>query len=63
MPHMQGQDVQELQSALSKLGPAVPVSGVFDEATAQAVVAYQRSAGLKPDGVVGPATRSALGLV
>jgi hypothetical protein len=42
-----GPGVWVLQSALSALHYAVPVNGVFDEATAQAVTAYRKSTGLE----------------
>jgi peptidoglycan hydrolase-like protein with peptidoglycan-binding domain len=57
----EGPEVADLQQRLSALGywtgsPA----GVFDSGTHHAVVALQKAAGLGRDGVVGPATRSAL---
>ena len=53
--HLTG--VKGVQSALK-----LPADGVFGRETAHAVRAFQRSHGLKADGVVGPATWSALGV-
>ena len=59
-PFMQGQDVRELQDALTAHGVAVDADGVFGPATRAAVVRFQNSNGLVPDGIVGPVTRSHL---
>jgi chitosanase len=61
-PLMTGEDVESIQTALKKTGIQVDIDKVFGQETDTAVRAYQRSKGLKPDGVVGPATRAALGL-
>ena len=61
-PVMSGKDVAEIQTALQKLGISVDNDGVFAQETDTAVRTFQRSKGLKGDGVVGPATRAALGL-
>ena len=58
-----GQDVIELQQTLTEKGfsPGA-IDGDFGENTRQAVIAFQRSAQLDDDGIVGPDTRKALGL-
>jgi N-acetyl-anhydromuramyl-L-alanine amidase AmpD len=53
-----GSDVKQLQDSLRELG--FDADGTFGDATHAAVVAFQRSRGLLPDGIVGPATRSAM---
>jgi hypothetical protein len=59
-----GKDVELLQQALfGKKFYAGLIDGAFDTATEQAVIAFQRSADLKPDGVAGPITLGALGLL
>jgi hypothetical protein len=55
-----GDAVRELQQRLLGLGFIVGVDGDFGPATAAAVVAFQRSAGLAADGIAGPATLRAL---
>lgn len=61
-PMMQGEDVRSVQEALKNNGAALEVDGVFGSATAAAVRDFQRRRGLASDGIVGPATRAALGL-
>lgn len=64
-PAMQGNDVKALQQALEAKGYSVGpdgVDGIFGEGTETAVKAFQTSAGVKVDGIVGDATRSALGI-
>jgi len=57
-----GQQVRQLQYMLQVLSdylPTVPrigIDGIFGPKTQAAVIAYQRFAGLTPDGVVGPTT-------
>jgi general secretion pathway protein A len=53
--------VRRLQELLRRAGVySGPDSGTFEQATAEAVRAFQRSRLLVPDGVVGPLTRIAL---
>lgn len=55
--------VKEIQEALIKLGHKLPkfgADGHMGDETTQAVIAFQRSAGLVPDGKVGPQTLQAL---
>lgn len=49
-----------LQSSLNKLGFDVPVTGVPDAKTREAIKAFQRKVGLSDDGLVGPKTLTAL---
>lgn len=57
-----GQKVQQLQYLLNVIAqyinrvPSVAQDGIFGTQTRNAVLAYQRFAGLTPDGIVGPAT-------
>ena len=61
-----GQDVVTLQYLLNVAAefnstiPALKQDGNFGEGTQQAVAAFQRAAGLTPDGIVGPRTWQAL---
>jgi len=55
-----GPAVETLQRCLAQLGHGVAVDGNFDAATERAVRAFQSGAGLKPDGVCGPRTKSAI---
>jgi len=59
-PPMTGADVSWLQERLARAGLDIEAHGTFDEATDQAVRAFQQAHDLKPDGVVGPVTRGAL---
>jgi peptidoglycan hydrolase-like protein with peptidoglycan-binding domain len=59
---MQGDDVRALQQALTNAGVPVTLDGTFGTSTDAAVRRFQQQKGLTVDGVVGPATRSALGL-
>lgn len=56
-----GAAVRVLQNRLSVLGYWLgQPTGIFGDSTQQAVYALQKAAGLRPDGVVGPLTLSAL---
>jgi len=61
-PPMQGDAVKALQLALVNAGIHVDADGTFGVETDAAVRQFQLQKNLKPDGIVGPATRSALGL-
>ncbi|MDP3214040.1 MAG: peptidoglycan-binding domain-containing protein, partial [Deltaproteobacteria bacterium] len=55
-----GAGVSNIQSALSNLGYAVAVDGVFGPRTERAVMEFQDANGLAVDGIVGPRTWSLL---
>jgi putative chitinase len=59
-----GPDVVKLQEKLRELGfnPGL-IDGDFGPATEAAVIAFQQSEGLLADGIAGPRTQGALGLV
>ena len=56
----QGSSVEQLQTALNDHGDSLSVDGKFGKLTHGAVKDFQRSHGLKIDGIVGPETRGAL---
>jgi peptidoglycan L-alanyl-D-glutamate endopeptidase CwlK len=58
-----GTDIMALQQALKARGfdPGVP-DGDFGPGTEAAVIAFQKSEGLTPDGIVGPQTLDRLGM-
>lgn len=59
----EGQEVVLLQDRLREKGfPPGASDGDFGDNTRNAVIAFQKSVGLKPDGIVGKNTRAALGL-
>jgi chitosanase len=62
MPYMVGEDVRALQTALAAKGLGRDVDGIYGPLTEARVRQFQIQAGLKADGIVGPATRAALGL-
>lgn len=55
-----GPEVENLQKILCWQGFEVPVDGRFSMRTQQALVEWQKQMGIRPDGVVGAATRRAL---
>jgi Putative peptidoglycan binding domain/D-alanyl-D-alanine carboxypeptidase len=57
-----GPEVLTLQHLLKSLGADVVEDGVFGTGTRAAVMAFQGSHGLRPDGVVGPQTLAVLGV-
>lgn len=59
-PPMRGPDVCWVQRRLTRSGYRVIDSGVYDAQTAAAVRAFQQAHDLVVDGLVGPATRTAL---
>ena len=61
-PYLQGSDVIALQKALAKADVPIEADGVFGPATEAKLKAFQGAHGLTPDGIAGPATRTALGL-
>ncbi|ABU58897.1 eCIS core domain-containing protein [Roseiflexus castenholzii] len=58
----QGPDVADAQQLLNQHGAAPPlaVDGIFGPKTRQATIAFQKSRGLAPDGIIGPLTWGAL---
>jgi N-acetylmuramoyl-L-alanine amidase len=60
-PHLRGDDVGDLQTALGRLGfDCGRVDGIFGPATARALAEFQRNCGVDVDGVCGAATVRAL---
>jgi hypothetical protein len=62
-PLLEGDDVRQVQQALTRNGSQLVVDGFFGPDTDKAVKAFQQQKQLQPvDGIVGPATLAALGL-
>ena len=57
-----GHDVVDLQTELVHRGAKIATDGRFGAGTEAAVKAFQRSKGLRADGIVGPKTWKALGI-
>jgi len=56
--------VQEVQRKLKEVGlDPGPIAGVFSNQTRKAVIKFQASRNLETDGIVGPVTAKALGIV
>lgn len=62
VPPITGDDVRTVQRALIAAGADLVVDGVFGPQTQAAVEQFQQRQGLAADGIVDPATRSALGI-
>jgi putative chitinase len=63
-PGSQGDDVKKLQARLAELGfPPGKIDGDFGPGSEAALMAFQASQGLLADGVAGPRTLTALGLM
>ena len=55
-----GEEIAEIQGQLVLLGYDVMADGTFGAATVDAIKNFQKSCGIKADGLIGPATYSAL---
>ena len=56
----QGEEIAEIQGQLVLLGYDVMADGTFGAATVDAIKEFQKSHGIKSDGLIGPATYTAL---
>ena len=56
----EGSEIAELQGQLIELGYDLVADGAFGPAMADAVKSFQASQGIKPDGMIGPETYTAL---
>lgn len=64
IPYMRGDDVLYLQRRLDEFGfDCGPIDGIFSPALEEAVVEFQRNAGLNVDGIVGESTLERLRLL
>ncbi|NCC88114.1 MAG: spore cortex-lytic enzyme [Clostridia bacterium] len=58
-----GEQVRQIQTKLKELGYYnSSIDGIYGSGTQNAVIAFQKSKGLKADGIAGPNTLSALGI-
>ena len=62
IPFMRGEDVKVVQAALSDRNHSITIDSTFGPKTENAIKQFQASQGLKIDGIVGNATRTALGI-
>ncbi len=63
-PHLRGDDVATLQTALNQLGfDCGRPDGIFGQATSIALVDFQRNGGLPPDGICGANTQRTIELL
>jgi chitosanase len=61
-PYLRGDDVKRVQMSLKANGFDNSCDGIYGPFTASLVRRFQKTKGLIDDGVVGPATRTALGI-
>lgn len=61
-PFLRGDDVKAVQQALNEHGMNLDVDVIYGPNTEQAVRGWQRQQDLAVDGIVGPATRTSLGI-
>ena len=61
-PFMRGEEVRRVQEALNANGFNIAPDGIYGHFTETLVRQFQAKKHLRPDGVIGPVTRSALGL-
>jgi chitosanase len=62
LPFMRGEDLRRVQDALKANGFDIATDGIYGNFTEALVRQFQAKNRLRPDGVVGPVTRAALGL-
>jgi hypothetical protein len=62
-PILEGEDVKKVQQALVAKGFTLAIDGFFGPNTQKAVKEFQAREGLSPDGIVGSATLTELGLI